>query len=283
MEDNRTIRLNNGVELPLIGFGTYLEEQRDPVILKNAIEAGYRYFDTASAYGTEEILGQAIANSGIPREQFFLASKVWRSEMGYNETLQAFENSLKRLGTDYLDLYLIHWPRRNTDDTEWKERLKDTWSAMETLYNDGKVKAIGVCNCLPHHLETFIHEARIIPAVNQLELHVGYMQPEAVRYCRKHDITLQAWSPLARRKLQEEALITETAERYGVSTQKLLLAFLVNQGISVLPRTSRPERMKSNREIFDMKITEDDMSYLSCLPQMGWSGEHPDYPCQWWG
>lgn len=283
MEDNRTIRLNNGVELPLIGFGTYLEEQRDPVILKNAIEAGYRYFDTASAYGTEEILGQAIANSGIPREQFFLASKVWRSEMGYNETLQAFENSLKRLGTDYLDLYLIHWPRRNTDDTEWKERLKDTWSAMETLYNDGKVKAIGVCNCLPHHLEAFIHEVRIIPAVNQLELHVGYMQPEAVRYCREHDITLQAWSPLARRKLQEEALITETAERYGVSIQKLLLAFLVNQGISVLPRTSRPERMKSNREIYDLKITEDDISYLSCLPQMGWSGEHPDYPCQWWG
>lgn len=283
MEDNRTIRLNNGVELPLIGFGTYLEEQRDPVILKNAIEAGYRYFDTASAYGTEEILGQTIANSGIPREQFFLASKVWRSEMGYNETLQAFENSLKRLGTDYLDLYLIHWPRRNTYDTEWKERLKDTWSAMETLYSDGKVKAIGVCNCLPHHLEAFIHEARIIPAVNQLELHVGYMQPEAVRYCREHNITLQAWSPLARRKLQEEALITETAERYGVSIQKLLLAFLVNQGISVLPRTSRSERMKSNREIYDLKITEDDISYLSCLPQMGWSGEHPDYPCQWWG
>lgn len=283
MKANRSIHLNNGVELPLIGFGTYLEEQRDPAIIKNAIAAGYRYFDTASAYGTEEILGQELMKSGIPRGQFFLASKVWRSEMGYNETLDAFDNSLKRLGTEYLDLYLIHWPRRDTDDIEWKKRLKATWSAMEKLYTDGKVKAIGVCNCLPHHLEAFIHEAQIIPAVNQIELHVGYMQTETVRYCREHDIALQAWSPLARRKLQEETLITETAERYGVSAQKLLLAYLVNQGISVLPRTSKQERMKANMDIFDLEITDEDMSYLSCLPQMGWSGEHPDYPCQWWG
>lgn len=279
MKADRYITLNNNLKLPMLGFGTYLGDEREARVIKDAIEAGYRYFDTASFYGTEKMLGDAVESSGIARENFFLASKLWRSELGYENAKEAFYGTLERLKTDYLDLYFIHWPRKNTDDPDWKSRLTDTYAAMEELYMEKKIKAIGVSNFLPHHFEVFINEAKIKPMVNQLELHVGYMQPWAVQYCRDKNIAVQAWSPLARHRLNDEPIILEIARKYNVDVATLLLNFLTGQGISVIPRSKNPDRMRSNMNCFDLEISAEDVSYLSNLPQMGWSEEHPDYPC----
>lgn len=271
------MRMSNGIELPMIGFGTYLATEndgKDNII--RALDAGYRYLDTAAFYFNEKEIGEAVRQSGIERNELFIASKVWVTNLGYDSTIQSCRESLDRLGSDYLDLFLVHWPRPDMKDG-WEERLVSTWNAMEQLYNDGCVKAIGVSNFLPHHLAAIEETMKIKPMVNQLELHVGYMQESACEYCRKNDILLQAWSPLGRRKLLTEPAIVAMAEKYNVSPARLLLRFLVQQGISVIPKSSDTKRMKDNMDIFSFEINENDMSYLKCLPPMGWSGEHPDF------
>lgn len=269
--------MKNQFVLPLIGFGTYKATETDGKdnILR-ALEAGYRYLDTAAFYFNEEQIGQAIKESGIAREELFIASKVWRTELGYEKTLKSCEESLKKLGTDYLDLFLVHWPRAD-QNPGWEEPLRQTWKAMEQLCEMGKAKAIGVSNFLPHHLEVIKPMWKIKPAVDQLELHVGYMQETACRYCRENGILLQAWSPLGRGRVMNEPAITEMAAKYKVSPAKLLLQFLVQQNISVIPKASSIERMKENLDISSFEIAESDMYFLSCLPQLGWSGEHPDF------
>lgn len=269
--------MQNQFVLPLIGFGTYKATETDGKdnILR-ALEAGYRYLDTAAFYFNEEQIGQAIKESGIAREELFIASKVWRTELGYEKTLKSCEESLKKLGTDYLDLFLVHWPRAD-QKPGWEEPLRQTWKAMEQLCEMGKAKAIGVSNFLPHHLEVIKPMWKIKPVVDQLELHVGYMQETACRYCRENGILLQAWSPLGRGRVMNEPAITEMAAKYKVSPAKLLLQFLVQQNISVIPKASSIERMKENLDISSFEIAENDMYFLSCLPQLGWSGEHPDF------
>ena len=213
----RAFQLQNGVLLPAIGFGTYkATDGNGKQAISDALETGYRYLDTASFYGNEGEIGEAVKESGIPREELFLASKVWKTEMGYEETKAAFAKSRERLQTDYLDLYLIHWPKKAPEDENWKVCLKETWLAMEELYEEGRIKAIGVSNFLPHHLEVILEDARIKPMVNQLELHVGYLQMAAVNYCREHDILVQAWSPLGRRRVLEEPVVLSFAEKYPV-------------------------------------------------------------------
>lgn len=269
--------LNNGMKLPCIGFGTYKAAEGDNVeILKTAIEAGYRYFDTASFYQTEEFLGQAMKESGIPREEFFLVSKMWKDEMGYEETKKALDNSLKRLGTDYLDIYLIHWPRPSAECKNWKEVDLETWRAMEELQREGKIRGLGTSNFLPQHLENILENCEIKPVVNQLELHPGYMQYAAVQYCREHDIRLQAWSPIGRRRVLEEKVILELAEKYQVSPAQICLRFLVQSGIVPIPKSSSMERMKENMDVFGFDIDREDMFRLATMPQAGWSKEHPD-------
>lgn len=170
-------KLNNGMKIPCVGFGTYKAAERNNVeVLKTAIEAGYRYFDTASFYQTEDFLGQAIRESNLPREDFFLVSKMWKDEMGYQQTKDALEKSLKRLGTDYLDIYLIHWPRPSADCENWKELDLETWRAMEELQKEGKIRGLGLSNFLPHHIKNILENGTVKPVVNQLELHPGYMQ-----------------------------------------------------------------------------------------------------------
>ena len=242
----------------------------------NAFAAGYRYLDTASFYKNEEEIGEAIRESGISRKELFLASKVWRTEMGYEETKTAFAASLQRLGTDYLDLYLIHWPKASADTPDWKQRIQDTWRAMEELYEAGQIRAIGLSNFLPHHIEALLETAKVMPMVNQLELHVGYMQEAAVRYSQEKGILVQAWSPLGRRKLLTEPVIQSFASKYQVTVAQLLLGFLDQQGISVIPKASTVERCKENLDIHGFTLSNEDMYFLKCLPQMGWSGEHPD-------
>lgn len=270
-------KLNNDMKIPCVGFGTYkAAEGNNEEVLKTAIEAGYRYFDTASFYQTEDFLGQAIRESNLPREDFFLVSKMWKDEMGYQQTKDALEKSLKRLGTDYLDIYLIHWPRPSADCENWKELDLETWRAMEELQKEGKIRGLGLSNFLPHHIKNILENGTVKPVVNQLELHPGYMQQVAVQYCKEHGIQMQAWSPIGRRRILEDGLILELAGKYQVSPAQLCLRFLLQNDIIPLPKSSSMERMKQNMDLFHFEISEEDVSRLATMPQAGWSGEHPD-------
>ena len=272
-----TLTLHNGMEIPCMGFGTYKTTQDGTSrILKAAIEEGHRYFDTASFYGNEMLVGEAIHDSGIPRDEFFIASKVWRTEMGYNNTLMAFENSCKRLGTDYLDLYLMHWPRPDLVDPDWRELCAETWQAMEDLYLVGRVGAIGVCNFLPHHLEPLLERCRIVPMVDQIEFHPGYPNLATVAYCQERDIMVQAWWPFCRGRIFGDDLIQKLCAKYGATPAQICLRYAIQKGVIPLPKSSTPERMRENQNVFFFEISKEDMYRLDSLPQIGWSGEHPD-------
>lgn len=278
----RTFLLENGMELPCIGFGTYNEKDGDNLaIIRTAIDEGYRFFDTASIYETERALGQAIRDSGLPREDFIIESKLWVDEMGYEGAKKAFAATLERLQMDYIDLYLIHWPRQTGEpDENWKQLDLDTWRAMEELVDEGKIRALGCSNFLPHHLENLLANCRIKPVVDQLELHPGYSQEAAVSYCMAHGIRPMAWSPLGRGRenaLAGNAVLEKLAARYGKSIPQINLRFLVQKGILPIPKASTPAHMKSNRDIFDFTLSEDDMWTLTCMPQTTWLGEHPDF------
>ena len=272
-----TYTLSNGVKVPCIAFGTYkAAEGNSADIIAAAIDEGYRYFDTASFYETEEYLAEAIQKSGLPREDFFIATKLWKEEMGYEETLAAFERSSKRLNTDYIDLYLIHWPKPTHDYKDWKQLNIDTWKALEKLYKEGKVRAIGVSNFLPHHLDNLFENCEIKPMVDQIEYHPGYTQEATVQYCKQHDILVQAWSPIARGRILQDVTLIEMAEKYSVSVAKLALRFCIQNEVLPLPKASSKERMRENMDLFDFEISDEDMKRLNTLPQIGWSGEHPD-------
>lgn len=275
--NNNCFTLYNGVTIPCIGYGTYKAADTNSCdIIATAATAGYRFFDTASFYGTETFLAEALKQADLPRNEVFITSKVWKAEMGYNETLEAFERTLKNLDTDYLDLYLIHWPRY-TLDGEWKQTCIDTWKAMEELYEAGRVRAIGLSNFLPHHMDVILDNCNIKPMVNQLEVHPGYTQEAAIRYCQERDILVQAWSPLGRQRVLEEPLLIELAAKYDVTPAQICLRFLLQRGINPIPKASSFERMRNNMDIFDFSITTEDMHRLNTLPQTGWSGEHPDF------
>lgn len=272
-----TFELNNGVKIPCVAFGTYkAAEGKTAKVLKTAIEAGYRYFDTASFYETEEYLCEAIKDSRIPRKDFFLASKAWKDEMGYEKAKRAFEATLQRLKTDYLDLYLIHWPLPEPDCQEWKSLDLDTWRALEEFYKEGRVRAIGLSNFLPHHIENILQGCEIRPAVNQIEFHPGYSQEAAVLYCQEHDIQVQAWSPLGRMRVSKDPLILEIAMKYNVTPAQVCLKYALQRNVIPLPKSSSMERMKENQSLFGFKISDEDMYRLREMPQTGWSGEHPD-------
>lgn len=269
--------LNNGVKIPCVGFGTYkAAEGKTAEVIRTAIDAGYRYFDTASFYGTESYLGEAVRESGIPREDFFITSKVWKEEMGYEQTRKAFQETLDRLGTDYLDLYLIHWPLPSVGYEEWKQLDLDTWRAMEELYREGRVRAIGLSNFLPHHIENLLEHCKVCPAVDQIEFHPGYSQEAVLRYCQEKGILVQAWSPLGRMRVSKEPLLLEMAQKYGVSAAQICLKYALQRNVIPLPKSSSMERMKQNQDLFGFEISKEDLYRLATLPQIGWSGEHPD-------
>ena len=273
-----TYTLSSGLKIPCMGFGTYNPQSGNNVeIIKTAIDAGYRYFDTASLYETERALGQAVKESGVTRENLFIVSKLWMDEMGYHETKKAFERSLNRLQMDYLDMYLIHWPKRSEDDIDWKERSMETWGAMEELYAQGKIKGLGLSNFLPHHMEHICNNAKAMPVADQLEVHPGYLQENTCSFCREKQIMVQAWSPLGRSKLLEDPLLVRLGAKYGKSPAQICLRFLVQKEIIPLVKASSTARMRENADIFDFEIDRDDMSLLSCMPQTAWSGEHPDF------
>lgn len=270
--------LNNGQKIPCIGFGTYNDKDGDNLeIIRTAIKAGYRYFDTASLYETERVLGQAVKESGIPREEFFIVSKLWIDERGAENAKKALERSLDRLQMDYLDLYLIHWPRGKEWDTDWKEVDKATWKAMEELQEAGKIKGLGLSNFLPHHLDCILESCHVKPVVDQLEIHPGYSQEVATAYCKEKDIQVQGWSPLGRSRVLGSPVLSRLAEKYSKSTAQICLRFLVQKEIIPLVKASSMERMKQNQNVFDFEISKEDMQILECMPQDLWLGEHPDF------
>lgn len=271
------LKLMNQMQIPTVGFGTYRStDERDMQVFEDAISSGYRYFDTASFYKNEEKLGKAIKESELSRDNFQIATKVWKEDMGYKNTLTACEKSLDSLQMDYLDVYLIHWPKASLVDESWEVHLLETWRALEELYEKRLVKAIGVSNCLVHHLEVILSRANIKPMINQIEFHPGYCQDETVSYCQEKDILVQAWSPLGRTRLFSDSLLCELAEKYQVSVAQICLRFAVQKKVMPLPKASNCLRMKNNLDIFNFEISKEDMEIIEKMPQTGWSGEHPD-------
>ena len=265
--------LNNGLELPSIGFGTYKASQES---MELAIEAGYRYFDTASFYGNESMLGDVLRRSGIPREKFMIASKVWKADLGCKSTLDALNMTLENLGSDYVDVYLIHWPRPDLLRDDWRELDRETWRAMEEAYSAGKIKALGLSNFLPYHADNIIKNCEVMPSVAQLEFHPGYTQTFALEYYRARKIQVQAWSPSARGRVNNDVLIQELAAKYGVNAVKICLAFCVNEGVMPLPKASSLERLRENLDAANLVLEREDIMRLENMPPLGWSGEHPD-------
>lgn len=237
--------LNNGMKLPAIGFGCYNAKGGDNYqILTDAIKSGYRLFDTASFYRTERDLGRALKESGLKREEFFLQTKLWTDEMGHDNVRVAAERSLERLNTDYIDIYMIHWPRVSADSTpeEWKSLQRETYLALEELVEEGIIKAIGLSNFLPHHLENIFSFCNIVPVVDQLELHLGYMQERAVNYAVEKGMRVEAWSPLGRGNVLNDSRFMKMAGKYGVTVPQLALRFLYQYGIIPLPKATAPGR-----------------------------------------
>lgn len=270
--------LNNGTQVPSIAFGCYNPKGGDNVeIIRTAIECGYTYLDTASLYETERAVGTAVKESGVLRENLQIATKVWIDEMGYRETKEALYRSLDRLQMDYVDVYLIHWPKQSVGEEGWKERDLETYTAMEELCKEGLIKALGLSNFLPHHLNNILRNCRIKPVLDQLELHPGYSQELALATCRENGIIPQAWSPLGRGDMVNNEVVAQIAAKYGKSVPQICLRFLLDKGVMPIAKASSEAHMKSNLDVFDFKLEEDDLLLLSCMPQNTWLGEHPDF------
>lgn len=266
--------LENGVELPFLGYGTY--KVTEEKIILDALEAGYRHLDTARRYENEKMIGNAIKNCGLRRRELFLTSKVWKTDLGYDNTLRSFEASLNDLGVQYLDMFLIHWPQ-SAPDADWKPVLTETWKAMERLYDEGAVSAIGVSNHLPHHLLHILKGCNTRPMVNQLEFHPGYAQPATTNFCLNQGIQVEGWSPLGRTRLLEAPLILELAQKYGKTPAQICLRFCLQSNVLPLPKSSSPERMKQNLDLFDFDLSMEDVYRLTTMPETGWSGQHPEH------
>lgn len=270
--------LSNGVEIPSIGYGTLnIENDRDAVkVIKNAINNGYRHFDSAEVYGNDEALGIAIKESNISRNDFFITSKLSNDNRGYINTIKAFNETLKRMQLEYLDLYLIHWPASENQFKNWQEINIETWKALETLYKEGKVKAIGVSNFLIHHLKPLVEKAEILPMINQLEVHPGQNQQEIVEFCRENNILVEAWGPLGAGKMIDNKDLVEIAQKYNKSVAQICIKWCLEQNIIPLPKTVNETRMKENLDVYDFTILENDIKRINQLKYFAGSGLHPD-------
>ncbi|KIQ93685.1 putative oxidoreductase YtbE [Anoxybacillus thermarum] len=263
--------LHNGVRMPWLGLGVYKVEEGDEVkrAVRTALEVGYRHVDTAAFYQNEEGVGQAIRESGIPRDQIFVTTKVWNSDQGYESTLKAFHTSLKKLGFDYIDLYLVHWPV--------KGKYKETYKALEKLYKDGFVRAIGVSNFQIHHLEDILADCEIKPMVNQVEFHPRLTQKPLLAFCKQHHIQLEAWSPLMRGgELLNEPTLINIAQKYEKTPAQVILRWDLQHEVVTIPKSVTPERIAQNANIFDFTLTKEEMDAIDALNENRRIGPDPD-------
>lgn len=277
------VALANGVTIPCVGFGTY--KNTDPAeclsSVREALAAGYRHIDTAQFYFNEESVGAAVRDSGVPRGEIFLTTKLWNTSQGYDSTLRTFDDSLKKLGLDYVDLYLVHWPVAKDFAAEYPRALLNTWRAFEKLYADGKVRAIGVCNCLKEHLNTVLGECKVAPMVNQIEYHFGFADPdqlEAADFSRRNGIVVEAWAPLCRGRAFGNPVLKAVAEKYGKTEAQILVRWCLQHETLPLPKTVSPARIRENADIFDFVISGEDMAALDAVSSVGRLGPHPTEP-----
>lgn len=269
-----TTTLHNGVKMPWFGLGVFKVEEGPELInaVKFAIKHGYRSIDTAAIYENEEGVGQAIhealKETNISREDLFITSKVWNSDLGYESTLAAYETSLKKLGLDYLDLYLIHWPVEG--------KYKEAWRALETLYKEGKVKAIGVSNFQVHHLEDLLKDAEIKPMINQVEYHPRLTQEKVKAFCQQHNIQMEAWSPLMQGQLLDNPVLQTIADNHGKSIAQVILRWDLQNGIVTIPKSTKEHRIVENAAIFDFELTAEEMQQINELNENHRVGPDPD-------
>lgn len=277
---NDKLNLNNGVQIPCVGYGTF----RTPAdvaekAVSDAIANGYRHIDTAAVYGNEEAVGKGIKDSGIDRKDLFVTSKLWNTNRGYDATKKAFQETLDRLQMDYLDLYLIHWPANQKQFGEDAAKINaETWRAMEDLYHEGKIRAIGLSNFMPHHIVDLMQTAKVAPAVDQIEVHPGWPHTEEVKYLQAHNILVEAWAPLGGQgaTVMENPTILQIADKYGKSAAQVCLRWVIQQGVVPLPKSVHEERMIQNKDFFDFELTDEEMKKISMLPNMGGQCADPD-------
>jgi diketogulonate reductase-like aldo/keto reductase len=274
---NEDLLLNDGHKIPRIGFGTYKATEKEGMeAVMIALQRGYLMIDTAAKYENEEAVGKGIKASGIPREEIFVTTKLWREQLGYDQAKMAFDESLKKMGLDYIDLYLIHWPANAKNYDNWQKANADTWRAMEELQAEGKIKSIGVSNFWPEHLEALFESAKVKPAVNQIEFHPGYWQPEVTKFCKAHGIVVESWSPLARGKVFGNSTLEEMAKKHHKSVAQVCLRWILQHDVVVIPKSTTPERIEENRNVFDFELSKAEMTTINELPQFGFSGELPN-------
>lgn len=260
--------------MPLLGLGTYKTTDPDDIrrSVLAALAVGYRSIDTASMYGNEDGIAAALGESGLPREQVFLTTKLWNDDQGYDTVLAALHHSLERLGTDYVDLYLVHWPVL--------QYMEATWMAMEEILERGEARAIGVCNHLRHHLEQLLDHAAIVPMVNQIEYHPWLQQPDLLQYCGRLGIAVEAWGPVMRGRLAEEPVLAQIGARYGKTAAQVALRWALQNGVAVIPKSVHEERVRENAAVFDFELSISEMTQVDTLDRGTRLGRHPD---ETWG
>lgn len=272
-----SFKLANDVKVPCLGFGTYLtppEETKASVL--EALKVGYRHIDTAKAYGNEIPVGDAIRECGIARDEIFVTTKHWVVDRGYEKTLEAVDESLKNLGLDYMDMYLIHWPCVEKVSPQWAEINAETWRGMEAAYKAGKIRAIGVSNFQKKHLDALNKTAEIKPMANQIEFHPGYLQTNTVNYSKEAGMLVQAFSPLALGEVFKNETMKAIAEKYNKSISQITLRFVLQCGVNPLTKSVKAERIVENSKIFDFELTDEDMAIIANLPKMGFTGWLPE-------
>jgi diketogulonate reductase-like aldo/keto reductase len=273
-----TYRLHNGVNIPCVGFGTWQAENGLVAYeaVKEALAVGYRHIDTAAAYGNEESVGRAVQDSGIPRESIFVTSKLRNPDHGYEATREAFEQTMKRLDMDYLDLYLIHWPNPVEFRDNWKEANAGSWKAFEEFYREGRIRSIGISNFRPHHMDALLETAQVVPMVNQIRLCPGDTHEETIRYCENKGILLEAYSPLGSGKIFDVSELKQIAKRLDRTVAQVSLRWSLQKGFLPLPKSVTPSRIRENAELFDFVLSEDDMKQISSLKDCCGTASDPD-------
>lgn len=261
------IQLANGVEMPCLGFGTWQTPDGETAIrsVRCAIDAGYTHIDTAQAYGNEESVGKAIRLSGVPRKDLFITTKLWNTNHTYALTMSSFEESMNKLGLDYLDLFLIHWPNPLPFRDRWQEANAESWRAMEELVEAGRIRAIGISNFFPRHIEALLQTARIAPHVNQMRLCPGDPQEEVVAYCREHRMVLEAYSPLGTGRIFNVPEMQALSVKYGRSIAQICIRWSLQMGFVPLPKSVTPSRIQENLRVFDFELSDEDVKLIAGL------------------